>query len=150
MPAARKDTTVGDGEPRPATMFRFMALVNGPVGDTNGRLAKGFDDAASQQTAFAELRVQLVERLLRDGLPAWALLHLERDRRVRAANRAAARLQDRHAELVRLEAGRECAARGEGDDPGLAALIDAQRAHRRAERRFARRAAKVRRGQRSR
>jgi hypothetical protein len=127
-------------------MFRFMALVNGPDGDVGGGLAKGFDDAADQQTAFDELRPQLVERLLRDSLPAWALLHLEPDREVRAANRAATRLQERHAEVVRLDAGRECAELGHGDDPGLAALIDAQRAHRRAERRFARRAAKVRRG----
>ena len=146
IPVARKDAAVGDGEPRPATMFRFMALVNGPDGDTGGRLAKGFNDAAGQQIAFAELRAQLVARLLRDGLPAWALLHLDPDRNVRAANRAAERLQERHAEVVRLEAGRECAERGRGDDPGLAALIDAQRAHRRAERRFARRAARVRRG----
>jgi hypothetical protein len=127
-------------------MFRFMALVNGPDGETGGRLAKGFDDAAEQQTAFAELRSQLIERLLRDSLPAWALLHLEPDRNVRAANRAAARLQERHAEVVRLEAERERAELGHGEDPGLAALIDAQRAHRRAERRFARRAARVRRG----
>jgi hypothetical protein len=130
-------------------MFRFMALVNGPESDTDGRLAKGFNDAAGQQAAFAELRSQLLERLLRDGLPAWALLQLETDRQVRAANRAAARLQERHAEVVRLEAGRERAASGRGDDPGLAALIDAQRAHRRAEHRFARRAARVRRAQRS-
>jgi hypothetical protein len=143
---ARKDAAVGDGEPRTAAMFRFMALVTGPDGETGAGLAKGFDDAADQQAAFEELRSQLVERLLRDGLPAWALLHLEADRRVKAANRAAARLQDRHAEVVRLEAGRERAELGYGDDPGLAALIDAQRAHRRAERRFARRAARVRRG----
>ena len=93
--------------PRPGAMFRFMALVNGPDGDSGDRLAKGFDDAADQQAAFDELRPRLVERLLRDSLPAWALLHLEADRRVRAANRAAARLQERHAEVLRLEAGRE-------------------------------------------
>ena len=127
-------------------MFRFMALVNGPDGDGAGGLAKGFDDAADQQAAFDELRSQLVERLLRDSLPAWALLHLESDRRVRAATRAAARLQERHAEVVRLEVGRERAELGLGDDPGLAALIDAQRAHRRAQRRFARHAARIRRG----
>ena len=127
-------------------MFRFMALVTGPDGAGGGRLAKGFDDASDQQAAFEELRAQLVERLVRDGLPAWALLHLEPDRKVRAANRSAARLQERHAEVVRLEAGRERAELGHGDDPGLAALIDAQRAHRRAERRFARRAARVTRG----
>jgi hypothetical protein len=126
-------------------MFRFMALVNGPDGDRAGGLAKGFDDADDQQTAFDELRSQLVERLLRDSLPAWALLQLEPDRTVRAANRSAARLQERHAEVVRLEVGRERAELGLGDDPGLAALIDAQRAHRRAQRRFARHAAKVRR-----
>jgi len=124
-------------------MFRFMALVNGPDGDTGGRLAKGFDDAAEQQAAFDELRSRLVERLLLDRLPAWALLHLEPDRRIRAANRAAARLEARHAEVVRLEAEREAAELGHGADPGLAALIDAQRAHRRAQRRFARRAARV-------
>jgi hypothetical protein len=124
-------------------MFRFMALVNGPDGDSGDRLAKGFDDAADQQAAFDELRPRLVERLLRDGLPAWALLDLEADRRVRAANRAAARLQDRYAEVLRLEAGREEAELGHGADPGLAALIDAQRAHRRAQRRFARRAARI-------
>ena len=137
---------MGDGQPRPAAMFRFMALVNGPDGDSGGGLARGFDGAAEQQAAFEELRPQLVERLLLDGLPAWALLHLEADRRVRAANRAAARLRDLHAEVVQLEAGREEAELGRGADPGLAALIDAQRAHRRAQRRFARRAAKVRRG----
>ena len=38
---------------------------------------------------------------------------------------------------------REAAELGHGPDPGLAALIDAQRAHRRAQRRFARRAARV-------
>jgi len=124
-------------------MFRFMALVKGPDGDSGDRLAKGFDDAADQQAAFDELRPRLVERLLRDSLPAWALLDLEADRRVRAANRAAARLQERHAEVLRLEAGREEAELGHGADPGLAALIDAQRAHRRAQRRFARRAARI-------
>jgi hypothetical protein len=124
-------------------MFRFMALVNGPDGDSGDRLAKGFDDAADQQAAFDELRPRLVERLLRDSLPAWALLHLEADRRIRAANRAAARLQERQAEVLRLEAGREEAELGRGADPGLAALIDAQRAHRRAQRRFARRAARI-------
>lgn len=124
-------------------MFRFMALVTGPDGDAGDRLARGFDDPADQQAAFDELRPRLVERLLRDSLPAWALLHLEADRRVRAANRAAARLQERHAEVVRLEAGREEAELGHGADPGLAALIDAQRIHRRAQRRFARRAARI-------
>ena len=124
-------------------MFRFMALVKGPDGDSGDRLAKGFDDAADQQAAFAELRPRLVGRLLRDSLPAWALLHLEADRRVRAANRAAARLQERHAEVLRLEAGREEAELGHGADPGLAALIDAQRAHRRAQRRFTRRVARI-------
>jgi hypothetical protein len=125
-------------------MFRLMALVNGPE-DDGDRLAKGFDDETEQRAAYAELRPQLLERLLRDGLPSWALDRLERDRSVRAANRAATRLQARHAEVVRLEAGRERAAHGHGDDPGLAALIDAQRAHRRATERFARRAARVRR-----
>ena len=67
---------MGDGQPRPAAMFRFMALVNGPDGDSGGGLARGFDGAADQQAAFEELRSQLVERLLLDGLPAWALLHL--------------------------------------------------------------------------
>jgi hypothetical protein len=127
-------------------MFRIMALVNGPDGRSRDAVAKGFDDAMDQQAAFAELRPQLLARLLRDSLPAWALLHLEPDRAVRAANRAAERLQERHADLVRLEAGRECAELGQGDDPGLAALIDAQRAHRRAERRLARLAAKITRG----
>jgi hypothetical protein len=127
-------------------MFQFMALVNGPDGDGGARLAKGFDDTAEQLAAFDELRSQLVERLLRDSLPAWALLHLEPDRRIRAANRAAARLEARHAEVVRLESGREEAELGHGADPGLAALIDAQRAYRRAQRRFARRAARVGRG----
>jgi hypothetical protein len=135
---------VSEQEPAPTGMFRLMALVNGPD-DGDGALAKGFDDEADQQAAYAELRPQLLERLLRDGLPSWALERLERDRSVRAANRAATRLQARHADVVRLEAGRERAAHGHGDDPGLAALIDAQRAHRRAADGFARRAARVRR-----
>jgi len=126
-------------------MFRLMALVNGPDGDTDSGVAKEFVDDADQRAAYAELRAELVERLLRDGLPAWALGTLEPDRRVRAANRAAERLQERQAEAVRLEAERERATVGLGDDPGLAAMIDAQRAHQRAERRFARHAAKVRR-----
>jgi hypothetical protein len=128
-------------------MFRLMALVNGPDGDTNAGVAKGFVDEADQQAAFAELRAALLERLVRDGLPSWALGALESDSRVRAANRAASQLQERHAEVVRLEAERERATLGHGDDPGLAAVIDAQRAHQRSERRFARHAAKVRRAQ---
>jgi hypothetical protein len=127
-------------------MFRLMALVNGPDGEGPEGLAKGFADDAEQRAAYGELRASLIERLVRDGLPAWALGTLEKDKAIRAANRAAARLQDRHAEAVRLEAARARATSGHGEDPGLAALIDAQRAYRRAQRRFLRRAAKVGRG----
>jgi hypothetical protein len=142
---------MADGEAKQATMFAFRALVRGPdhrsgAGPPQGRpagLVDGFRDAAEQEATFLALRPQLIERLRHDALPAWALLHLERDRAVRRAALAAERLAERVEAVHLLEAQRERAGRGEGVDPGLAAIIDAERARDRAERRFARRIAKV-------
>jgi hypothetical protein len=137
-------------EPRRAAMFEFRALVLGPQsgpddsGDDGRQLVDGFQSEAEQRAAFIALRPRLIERLCRDALPAWALLHLEGDRAVRRAALAAEQLTRRVAEMHRLEAQRELAGRGEGVDPGLAAFIDAERARDRAEREFARRIAKVR------
>ena len=136
---------MADRETRRAAIFEFRALVTGPdqrPGTPPG-LVNGFRDEAEQRASFVALRPQLIERLQRDALPAWALLHLERDRAVRRAARAAERLARRVSEVHRLEVQRELAGRGQGVDPGLAALIDAGRARQRAERRFARRIAKV-------
>ena len=130
---------------RRAAMFEFKALVRGPDSPANARrgLVDGFRDEAEQRASFLALRPQLIERLRRDALPAWALLHLDQDRAVRRAARAAERLAWRVSELHRLEAQREVAGRGQAVDPGLAALIDAERARQRAERRFAKRIARV-------
>jgi hypothetical protein len=136
---------MADGEPRRAAMFEFRALVRGPDpgADPASGLVDGFRDEAEQRASFLALRPQLIERLCHDALPAWALLHLERDRAVRRAAQAAERLADREEAVHRLEAQRVMAGRGEGVDPGLAAIIDAERARERAARRFARRVAKV-------
>jgi hypothetical protein len=70
-------------------LIELLGLVRGPTGAGGG--GGGAADG-EQQRVFDVHRPRLLRRLVENRLPSWALLHLEQDKKVVAAARAAPRL----------------------------------------------------------